>query len=189
MNLALRAPLTQDQFFEWAKSQDGRYEFDGSQPVAMTGGTNDHGRISRNILVQLTIRLRGGPCEAMPADGGGVATAGNKVRYPDVTIACNGVDGRSHLVEEPVAVFEVVSPSTAREDRVIKLREYQAVPSIRIYVIVESEARAVTVLSRDDAGEGFKATGLTEDDVLHLVAIGVSIPVAELYAGVTFGAS
>ena len=81
-----------------------------------------------------------------------------------------------------------MSSSTARDDRVVKLREYQAVPSIRSYLIVESEARAITVLSRGDGGDSFRATGLIEDDVLELPEIGISIPVADLYEGVEFNA-
>ena len=40
MNVALRKPWTQEQFFTWADAQEARYEFDGFQPVAMTGGFN-----------------------------------------------------------------------------------------------------------------------------------------------------
>ena len=33
-------PLTVDEFLAWERAQDLRYEFDGTQPVAMTGGTS-----------------------------------------------------------------------------------------------------------------------------------------------------
>ena len=41
------------------------------------------------------------------------------------------------LVPEAVAVFEVLSPASGRNDRIDKLREYQAVSSIRHYIIME----------------------------------------------------
>ena len=47
-----------------------------------------------------------------------------------------------------------------------KLREYGTVPTIRRYVIVELDAAAVTVLSRDGAGEPFRTAGLDAGDVL-----------------------
>ena len=56
-------PMTQTEFLDWAQTQEGRYEFDGFQPVAMTGGTGNHGRISRNLITLLTTKLRGSPCE------------------------------------------------------------------------------------------------------------------------------
>ena len=40
MNVALRKPrMTREEFFAWAQIQGARYEFDGFQPVAMTGAS------------------------------------------------------------------------------------------------------------------------------------------------------
>jgi hypothetical protein len=39
MNVALRRTMTREDFLAWAEGQEERYEFDGFQPVAMTGGT------------------------------------------------------------------------------------------------------------------------------------------------------
>jgi hypothetical protein len=46
MNVPLRRPWTQEQFFSWAEAQDIRYEFDGFQPVAKTGGNAGHSAIA-----------------------------------------------------------------------------------------------------------------------------------------------
>jgi len=45
MNLALRKPMTLAEFLEWEERQPLRYEFDGTNPVAMPGGTKNHARI------------------------------------------------------------------------------------------------------------------------------------------------
>jgi Uma2 family endonuclease len=178
--------MTQNEFFDWAEAQDMRYEFDGFQPVAMTVGNLGHSRVMRNINFQLTSRLRGKPCEPLGPDAG-VATVGDTVRYPDAVVTCTRFDPRDRVVPNPVVVFEVVSPTSGRTDRIVKLHEYQAVPTIRRYVIVESDSGAVTVLSRDHEGEAFRAAGLTEDDTLDLPEIGIEIPVAAIYEGLTFG--
>lgn len=39
MNVALRKPMALPEFLAWEERQELRYEFDGVQPVAMTGGT------------------------------------------------------------------------------------------------------------------------------------------------------
>jgi hypothetical protein len=59
MNVALRRPMTMPEFLEWESGQEFRYEFDGFQPVAMTGGILAHATIQRNLAVSLTGRLRG----------------------------------------------------------------------------------------------------------------------------------
>lgn len=177
--------MTQQEFFAWAETQDGRYEFDGFQPVAMTGGDLGHSRLIRNINRQLGNRLDGTTCEPLGPDAG-VATIGETVRYPDAVVTCSKFSDRDRVVPNPVIVFEVVSPSSVRIDRIVKLREYQAVATIRRYIIVEPDAVAVTVFSRDHEGEAFRANGLTEDDTLSLPEIGIEIPVAAIYEGIVF---
>ncbi len=186
MTLALRKIMTRQEFFAWAEAQDIRYEFDGIQPVAMTGGSLGHSLLAGNINRQLANRLAGSGCRPLGPDAG-VATVGDTVRYPDAVVTCSKFDPRDRVVPNPVVVFEVISPSSVRIDRVVKLREYAAVPTIRRYVIVESDAAAVTVLSRDGGDEPFRAVGLAEDDALSLPEIGIEIPVAAIYEGLALG--
>ena len=183
MTVALRKPMTREEFFVWAEAQENPYEFDGFQPIAMTRSDLGHSRVIRNISRQLSNRLAGSPCEALGPEAA-VATIGNKVRYPDAVVTCSPFSNRDRLVPNPVIVFEVVSPTSVRMDRVVKLHEYQAVPSIRRYVIIEPESIAVTVLSHDREGAMFMTAGLAEGDVLDLPEIDVHLPVADIYEGV-----
>lgn len=184
MNVALRMPMTQEEFFDWAEAQEGRYEFDGFQPVAMVGGTGNHARIIRNINFQLTSLLGDGPCEALASDAG-IETVGNRIRYPDGVVTCRPFDGTRHIIPEPVIVFEVVSASIARDDRNGKLREYHAVPSIRRYVLVEQAVMVLTVFSRQ-GDEAWSAVSLGDGDTLTLPEIDVEIPIVDIYRRVDF---
>ncbi len=188
MNLALRKPMTRDEFLRWAEAQDGRYEFDGAQPVAMVGGTNGHGVIASNLNGQLYLRLRGKSCRPMGAEGGGIATTGGKIRYPDALVTCTKVDRRDRLTPDPVIVFEVVSPHSEREDRVLKPAEYHAVSSIRRFVILEQDCIRLTVYWRDST-EPWSTLTLAEGDRLALPEIGIEIPVNDLYEGIAFDAA
>jgi Uma2 family endonuclease len=184
MNIALRKlQMTRDQFFDWAEAQKARYEFDGFQPVAMTGGTVNHNQITLAIHRALYPRLRGGACRPLGPDSG-VATIGDVVRYPDAIVTCTPVAGDARLVPGVVVVFEVLSPSSGRIDRIIKLREYRAVPSIRRYVVVEHSSVGVTVFARDDAEADWTATALTAGEILRMPEIGAEIPVLEFYENV-----
>ena len=177
--------MTREQFFRWAEAREGRYEFDG-EPVAMTGGTNDHGLLVANIVSELRNRLRGGSCRVLPAEGGGVATIGENVRYPDATVTCSPVGGRDRLVPGPVVVFEVVSQSSVRTDRFNRMREYHAVPSIRRYVLVEQTVPVlVSYLRQGD--EPWTATSLSIGDTLSMPEIGIEIPVSGIFDGTGFG--
>jgi Uma2 family endonuclease len=185
MSTPLRRSWTQDEFFAWAASQEGRYEFDGFQPVAMTGGTVGHAIISRSLHRALDRRLRGGGCQPLGPDAG-VATVGTAIRYPDALVTCAKLDSGAITVLGVVVVFEVLSSTTSRTDRIVKVREYAEVASIRRYVILESTSIGLTVLERQAPDEAWRATTLTTDDILRMPEIDIEIPVAEFYDEVTF---
>ena len=90
------------------------------------------------------------------------------------------IDPNASTVDSPVVVFEVVSEDTARTDRIVKLREYQATPSIQRYVILEQKSVGVSVFTRRDSD--WIATALTEGDTLQMPEIDVEISIEEFYA-------
>jgi len=185
MNAPLRKHWTQEQFFSWAEAQEERYEFDGFQPVAMTGGNAGASAIGVNLLTALRTRLRGGPCRPLGPDAG-VETVNSAVRYPDALVTCSKFELPDHKVPGVVVVFEVLSPTSGRIDRIVKVREYAAVSSIRRYVIVESTSVGLTVMDRSAPDEAWRTSVLTNDDILRMPEIGIEIPVTEFYEDIRF---
>jgi len=192
MNAPLRKAWTKDEFFSWAEAQDLRYEFDGFQPVAMTGGSINASAIGVNLLASLHSRLRGSGCRPLGPDAGvetrRVDTSRTAVRYPDALVTCTKFNGTEKAVPGVVIVFEIVG-STAEanhRDRITKVREYATVPSIRRYVILESSDVGLTGLQRSSPDQIWQTTVLTGEDTLSLPEIGVEIPVTELYDGIDF---
>jgi Uma2 family endonuclease len=183
MTMPLIKAWTQQEFFDWEGHGEGRWEFDGVRPVAMTGGSINHNRIILNVHVALRVRLQGGRCEPLGPDAG-VETVGQAVRYPDAVVTCSKTAGEAYLVREPVVLFDVVSPGSVREDHFVKFREYAGVATVRRYVIVETGFAGVTVHERSDAAAHWATTALTAEDVLAMPEIGVEIPVSEFYVGI-----
>ena len=183
MNLALRKRMTLAEFLEWEERQPLRYEFDGVGPVAMTGGTAGHTIIERNLAMAIGGRLRGHPCRHYGNDLKFQVAEGH-VRYPDGMVVCSPVARTANAVYDPVIIFEVLSASTAREDRIVKAREYQATPSVRRYVMLEQDSVGATVYAR--SSELWTHDILIADSMLFLPEIGVELPLAELYEGIAF---
>jgi Uma2 family endonuclease len=183
MNLALRNPVTLAEFLLWEERKPLRYEYDGVGPVAMTGGTRAHAAIQANLATALTMRLRGKPCRFYGSDLK-IRTAEDHIRYPDGFVTCTAGENASMLVSDPVVIFEVLSPSTAATDRITKAREYQAMPSVQRYVMIEQDRIGATVYTR--ASGDWKHQILIEDSILALPEIGVELALAELYEGLVF---
>ncbi len=180
MSTTLRKPMSRQEFFEWAEAQDERYEFDGEQPVLMTGGQVGHGRLQIKLLIMLTTHLSGSPFEVLGPDVG-VATSAQRVRYPDAVVTRGFTDARARIVSDPVAVFEVISPSTSHIDRIVKSREYGAVDSIRSYVVLDLDAAAATVFQKQPDGT-WRTIAVTSEETISLPELRIALPLAELYA-------
>ncbi len=175
----LPPPMTVAEFLAWEETQELRWEFDGIAPVAMTGGTEAHQLIKVNLLAALHGRLRGTPCRAYGSEVK-VLVAGS-IRYPDAFIACGPVNLRGTVREDPAIVFEILSPSTARTDRIDKMREYWDTPSIRRTVLIEQEGITATSFIRQDGRWTGKV--LWAGDVLDLPEAGIALPLEDLYEG------
>jgi Uma2 family endonuclease len=186
MNVTLTEPWTVERFLSWAARQEERCELDGKQPVAMTGGTGRHNRISHNIYAALRTQPRGSRCSYFGPDLG-VRTGGEKIRFPDALITCTKFPETEPLAPDAVVVFEVLSPDSGRRDRIEKVRDYASVASIRRYVIVESSGIGLLVLHPQQGDTAFTALSLSGEDTLALPEVGIEIPVAEIYEDVDFG--
>ena len=179
MNIALPKPMSVAEFLDWEKRQELRYEFDGLQPMAMTGGTVGHDRITFNLHKALDTRLAGSGCR--PYGQNLKIIAAGRVRYPDAMVTCSPTDFGATVIDNPIVVFEVVSEDNARVDRIDKVREYLATSTIRRYVIFEQTSIGATVFARD--GDRWSASVLIAGDTLDLPEIGIALPVDECYAG------
>jgi Uma2 family endonuclease len=182
MSVALKTPMSLGEFLDWESQQELKYEFDGFQPVAMVGVTVAHSVIQANLLSLLVNRLRGQRCRAHGSDLK-LRVAG-RVRYPDAFVVCSPIPVGATVVDDPVVVFEVLSPGTSYTDRIEKNREYRATPSIQRYVILEQARPAATVYAR--SGSDWVADVLVADGELAMPEIPISIPLNEIYEGVEF---
>lgn len=178
MNVALQQQWTVEKFLAWEERQELRYEFDGIRPIAMTGGTFEHDKIQVNLVTELSIRLRGKPCQA---HGNSLKIrVMDSIRYPDAFVTCTPFARDRTVAPAPIVVFEVLSPSTSDTDRIAKVREYQATASIQRYVILEQDSIAATVLVR--RGADWVVTAHTGDEQLAMPDIDVVLPLAEIYS-------
>jgi Uma2 family endonuclease len=175
VNVTLRKPFTLSEFLDWEERQTLRHEFDGVRPFAMAGGSYEHDAIQVNLVTALNNGLRGTPCRV---HGNSLKIrVMDSIRYPDAFVSCGPVQRGSQIVTEPVAVFEVVSASTSRTDRIVKLREYQATDSILFYAIIEQDSVAATVFTRE--GQVWAARALTGGDALAIPQIGIDLALAD----------
>jgi Uma2 family endonuclease len=188
---AQRRRWTLDEYMAWEAEQPTKHEFvDGTirslqdPPHAMVGGTGEHDIIGNNLRGILRDRLRGQRCRVHGPEMK-VATGNGNIRYPDALIACGPFVRGMQLAAEPVAVFEMLSHSTAWVDQALKLRDYAATPCILHYVLISQDEVRAVAYGRDEAGGFERSAKLIEGEgaTIELSSLGLVIPLADLYEG------
>jgi Uma2 family endonuclease len=185
MSERVREGWTWDAYLEWEARQEIRHEFVDGEVRAMTGGTEAHDVIASNLRMTLAAALKGSPCHVRGPDLK-VATGNGNARYPDALVKCGATDRRAVVANEPVAVFEVLSRSTAWVDQGFKLRDYDATPSIRHYVLVSQDEFRAMLYTRNAAGRlDIQDAQLIEGEqgVIALPSLGVTLTLGALHEG------
>jgi Uma2 family endonuclease len=173
--------MTVAEFFEWDDGTDTRYELVYGQPMAMAPPLEAHGTIVANIIAAVHRRLKP-PCRVASEIGMRPPEWNDRFYQADVAVTRDPPVARARSMPNPVAVFEVLSPSTSERDLEIKLPDYQEMPSMQDIVIVSARQRRVEHWRRD--GERWVAQAIVGDGAIELAALGVMVPLAEIYANV-----
>ena len=181
MNIPLPAQrMTVPEFLAWAETQsEGRYELVDGVIRAMAPERIVHGLVKKAIVRALDDAIQGArlPCTALP-DCAGVYISDKKFRIPDASVQCGvELDPNSMILDAPLIVVEVVSPSSERKDTLVKFIEYFSVSSIRHYLIVLPEERAI--LHHERRGEDI-LTHVVRDGEITLTPPGITVPFAAL---------
>jgi Uma2 family endonuclease len=184
MNIHAPQPMTVDEFLRWSLEQEsGRYELEQGRVVVQQSQNIAHLRTKARVhrALELAVERAKVPFYALP-DGATVRIPGARAYEPDALLAPLPAPLESSLeVPNPIAVFEVLSPSPSRikRDLTTKLRGYALLASIEHYVIVDPDERIVFHFRRE-TGQLVAAEELAEDGVLRLNPPDLEIPVSEL---------
>ena len=186
MTEAARKLMTVEEFFDWCRTQDERYELVDGSPVplrAMSGASMSHDAIAVNLIIGLGNQLRGTGCRPTTPDAG-LRTAIRRVRRPDVTIECAPPSATSYEAKNPIAVLEILSPTTRKNDRNIKLPEYLRHPSLRTVVLIDPDVMDVLVYFREAGGDWQDERLYLPDHRLQLRGTPAVLTLADIYEGV-----
>ena len=183
MNIALRTPLTVDQYLAWARAQSDppRTELINGQIVPMSPERVAHNRAKGKVYVSLiramaTAGVRG----EVFTDGLTVPIDEHTAYEPDVLVYCGDPLPPDQMkVTDPVIVVEVKSPSTAHMDTSAKLVGYFKLASVHHYLYVDPDARKVTHHAR--AADGTIAARTLASGPLRLDPPGLVVEASGLF--------
>ncbi len=176
-----KSKMNADEYLRWCDVQEsGRFELVQGGIVMMSPETIRHIEVKSEawLAFRTALKSANSKCRAI-ADGAGIQIDNNTVREPDIAVQCAPRDLDSVLLNEPVIVVEVVSPSSKRSDTGTKVAEYFRVASIQHYLIIDPYTATVIHHFRD-AGGGDIHTRILKNGVVELTPPGISVAIADL---------
>lgn len=172
---------------DWVVRQLLKPDFDeGILNFEFPVATNNHGIISGNLHTVLSVRLAEQPFRIYSQSPNVYISLTGRYRVPDVTIAPEReaqVLIRESLVN-PVAIFEVLSDSTAPKDYTEKLEEYLHIESLQEYFLVAQDEAKITRYRRLDA-EGWEYRVFREGN-LPITSVKNDLSFASIYKDALF---
>lgn len=181
-----------------------RFEYHEGRLVhwqSMAGGTVEHSEIGGNLIYVLGGGVRSRPqdihCGVHTSDLRIAIPGTDRYVYPDAAVVCGKPTYDTEVstaITNPLLVAEVLSPSSEKYDTREKFRYYARLDSLRTYLLVDQDDAVIEVRSREEAGGPwaivFATTSVESGRALEgtavIPALGIGLPLAEVYRGIDF---
>ncbi len=176
--------VSREAYLEADRKAEFRSEYVDGVVYAMSGGSPAHATLILRLGSLIDRALESGPCRTSASDLRLRTGNRNSYVYPDIMVFCEEYElelGTTDVVKNPVLVAEVLSPSTESWDRGGKFARYQAVGSLREYLLVSQVEMRVEWFTKLPDGDWRYAVAEGPGAECRLSALGISVSLHELY--------
>jgi Uma2 family endonuclease len=143
--------LTPEEYLQLEETSSIKHEYINGEVYAMAGATDTHVTIAGNIFALLLAYLRGSGCRVYISDMKARIESKNRFYYPDVMVTCDDRDRNNTTYKQfPKLIIEVLSDSTEAFDRGDKFADYQFLPSLEEYVLVNTKKARIECYRRTE---------------------------------------
>jgi Uma2 family endonuclease len=186
--LAVRR-MTLDEFLAWDDGTDTRYELVEGVPLAMAPPAEAHRILAMRLGSRIDAALQNRrPCNAQ-IDAGILRPARHDAYYvADLAVTCRPNEPGRQAVVDPILIVEILSPSTERHDRRVKLSMYRQIESVSEILLIDADSHHAELHRRENDRwlvELVRGTGA----MLFLASVELHVSMAELYEGIAIPAA
>ncbi len=176
---------TRDEFYELERISMVRHEFYAGAIVTRFGNSPRHARIVGSISGIWNRAFDNRPCFAIPNEQMIRVENADMDAYPDVVVYCEDAefDARfERTLLEPLALVEVLSPSTKNIDLTTKRAAYFELPTLTDYLIFwQDKIRCDQFVCAPNSTEPILRRHLNRDSGVRLDALGIEFGLDEVY--------
>jgi Uma2 family endonuclease len=176
--------VTSEEYLRLERLADTRSEYFEGEIIPMPGVTREHNLINGNLVFELKSQLSGRPCEVYFCEMRVKVPVTGSYAYPDVAALCGEPvfeDAEVDTLLNPQLLIEILSESTERHDRGLKLRHYRSIETLQEYVLVSQTEPRLERYTRGAAGDWTYSDVTDPVGVLGLSSIACRLSVARVY--------
>lgn len=177
---------TIEEYLEIEETSQEKHEYYQGEIFAMSGPKVQHGIISGNTFGILFNKLKGKSCRPFNGEQRIHIEKNTLFTYPDIFVVCGEIETRNNddwNILNPIIIVEILSPSTRTYDRGQKFKLYRDIPSLKEYVLIDSESINIEIFFLNDHGNWELREYKSIDDSLSLNSIQVKLELKEIYEG------
>lgn len=179
--------FTEAEYLALEAASETKHEFVNGAIVAMAGAKPAHNALAVNVAAALLGLVRGRGCVVLSSDQRVHVPATGLYTYPDVAVACverRYKDDDPPSLLDPTCLVEVTSDTSEDDDRGSKCVHYQAIESLREYIVISHRERRLDHHRRLESGQWLYTAHTLTGASIELPALGGSIRLADVYDGV-----
>jgi len=172
-----------EEYLAFERGSHEKHEYYKGEVFAMSGAGPRHNIIFSNLFISVGNLLKGKPCFPYGSDMRLHIPENTLFTYPDISIYCGTLndDLEDDNAINPTVLIEILSPSTRDYDRGGKFKLYREIPTLKEYVLVDTESILVEVFRINQSGHWELEEYKMVDDVLSFHSLSPSVAVKEIY--------
>jgi Uma2 family endonuclease len=176
--------MTLEEFLRWDDGTDTRYELMDGFPVAMAPSAEAHRILALRLGSRIDLALAGRRlCNAQIEPGVVRSDRADSYYVPDIAVTCEPNEPGRQAMVDPILIVEILSPSTERTDRRLKLPVYQTMASVREIILIDADSHHAELYRRENDRWGIQLVRGAEA-TLFLASVDLRISMSELYEGI-----
>ena len=177
------------QYLAIEKRSNTKHEYFKEEIFSMAGASDAHNEIFSNLFFQIALALQHKPCRPYGSDKRLYIPENSLYTYPDISIYCNGLIHAANDKDSatlPTVLIEILSDSTQTYDRGDKFKLYRDIPSLKEYLLINSEAMAIESFFLNSQGNWELQEYRDENEKVTIKSLGIAIEVASIYEKINF---
>jgi Uma2 family endonuclease len=180
-------PMTLDEFLHWDDGTETHYELIGGFPLAMAPPAEARRILAMRLGSRIDAALASRrPCNAQVEAGVVWPDRVDTYFEADIAATCEGNEPGRQAIKDPFLIVEILSPSTERHDRRVKLPAYRQIATVQEIVLIASDG-LYAELHRRSGGQWITEILRAREAAIALTSVGIEIPMSDLYEGIALG--